>query len=151
MLYQSHLKHSQTLDSLVILQYNFLDILLNSTFWWLVYWSKNSYLMWCLYWVRPLDEVGARGPWLPIFSKIVICLRCFLGNSLLRHSRRHQKLFWPQHSQNPVLVPVSNCVLMYILVWLYLFLSILVDVYLDQHWSPVDWTILNQNNLVTGF
>ena len=31
----------------------------------------------------------------PTFSEIVLCWGCFAGNSLLCHSQRQPKLFWP--------------------------------------------------------
>ena len=44
----------------------------------------------------------SRPPPPPTFLKIVLCQGCFPGNSLLCHSPRHPKLFWPRHSQNLV-------------------------------------------------
>ena len=36
------------------------------------------------------------------FSEIVLCQEPFRGNSLLCHSQRHPKFFWPRHSPNLV-------------------------------------------------
>ena len=43
----------------------------------------------------------------PTFSEIVFCKGYFPGNSLLCHSSKHPKLFWPRHSQNLVGGPVE--------------------------------------------
>ena len=45
-------------------------------------------------------QLGALPIFLPTLSEIILCREFFPENSLLCHSPRHPKLFWPQHSQN---------------------------------------------------
>ena len=53
--------------------------------------------------IKPgLKTKGGQGAMPLTFSEIALLQGCFPENSLLCHSPRDPKHFWPQHSQNPV-------------------------------------------------
>ena len=71
-----------------------------------IYISK-WYIIHCLIYFAGYPTKGeAMGAMSPTFSETVLCQGCLPGNSLLCHSPRHPKPFWPQHSQNLVGGPV---------------------------------------------